>query len=566
MANFLDKIRINKATEHFSTFNLDCSHITTQDFFKIKPVYIRPLVPGQSIDVNLSSITRLDPLFKPMYGNVNIINRAFFVPFRLLMQGFNEFITDTPYYSGSAAIQLTTLPFVKMSTLLQTFISSDFSTETTSSSYDIYDVVNNKYYTLNSKGRYAYDILMTLGYQIDGRAYTADAGYEVKLNAMPIIALVKIYIDWFENTNFAPNGTLRNVLQGLNREISIGDMKSIFNNILYCSYENDYFTSSWTNPTSPYVSVHSSPKISDPTLGMSEVTLLDGVPDLHRVDNSTLAGPLSQYILTALHSLTDYMKRHQLSGYRALDRFYSRFGMKLKGETLNRSSYLGKSVTPINITDVTSTADTDGAVLGQYSGFGIAKESNGHFSYNAEDEYGYFIILSVISPSQQQYRNGIDRHLLDLDKLDLYTPEFDGLGCQAIANCEVKADYNMSDSVLPNSVWAYIPRYGHLKVANDRLSGDFRIRTGATSLESFHLFRNFDTLPKHDLSFCTGDNKPYDRIFNSNDTESIQFDHFNTIFHFKVKSKAPMSPLFENYHFDEEGNAIEMKVGGTKLS
>lgn len=97
MADFLSKIRIPRATEHFTKLNLSCAHVTTQDPFKIKPIYSRFLVPGQSINVDLSHTVRLAPLKKPFYGPMQIINRAFFVPCRTIQQGWNEFITDTIY-------------------------------------------------------------------------------------------------------------------------------------------------------------------------------------------------------------------------------------------------------------------------------------------------------------------------------------------------------------------------------------------------------------------------------------------------------------------------------------
>lgn len=73
----------------------------------------------------------------------------------------------------------------------------------------------------------------------------------------------------------------------------------------------------------------------------------------------------------------------------------------------------------------------------------------------------------------------------------------------------------------------------------------------------------FTSVPEHNLAFCTGKTSDYTRVFN--DT-SIDSDHFFTAFHFQVRSDAPMSSLFENYHFDESGAPIEQKVGGTRLS
>lgn len=576
MAIFNSKVRVPKATEHFSTFNLSCDHITTQDFFKIKPIYTRVLVPGQSINVNVSHISRLAPLAKPFYGSVTMTNRAFFVPFRTIMEGFNEFITDTIYTANDrTSVIINSVPTVKMSTICQVLSQNQFSQVVTGAP----DFVLKKTESENETrvytplGRYAVDVLNCLGYQIDWSSlYNTEGNGNITMSALPLLAYVKIYTDYLENTNFSPVNSLQTLFKGANKELNISDLTFLFTYALYASYENDYLTASWSNPSQPYQNVQSTFTIHDESSLMdsqkkSDVvsSSLTGTPIITSpTDSSASARGLTTYILTALQSMSDYMRRHQISGYRAIDRFRSRFGITLPDAKLNRSVYLGKTESPIDITDVTSTADTSTAVLGQYSGFGISRDANsGTFNYKT-DEYGIFVIISIISPIHAQYSNGLDRHLLDVNKLDLYTPEFDGLGCQAIANCEVKSDF-ISATLIQNplNVWAYTPRYAHYKCSRDILSGDFKQPSKQASMKNFHLFRNFDIVPNHDVDFCTGKTSDYTKVFS--DT-SISSDHFFTAFHFQVRSDAPMSPLFENYHFDESGKEVEQKVGGTRLS
>lgn len=580
MADFISKIRIPKATEHFSTFNLGATHITTMDFFKIKPLYYRWLQPGQSINVDMSQTIRLAPLQKPFYGPVKLVTRAFWVPARLCMEGFNEFITDTIYTNKDFSGIISHVPTVSNYVIKQLMLHTAMSTATTESAYDFIDgdFVSGTKRILTNKGRYAMDILRCLGYQLDMRTVS-----EVNYNALPLLSFVKIYIDWFQNSNFSPFPNLEQLLFSPNKVLTFNDLFMLFDHVLYAPFENDYFTASWSNPASPYYASYSTVDIQDPTVSISGTEAksqvlnsqingnkgsLNGTPTISATGTTNAAAQnISIYILNALTALSDYMKRHQLSGYRAIDRFRSRWNITLPSAALNRCDYLGKHENGISITDVTSTADTEGAILGQYTGLGISRSSdNGgpaKFSYKA-DEFGMFIVLGIIVPVRAMYCNGIDRHLLDVNKLDLYTPEFDGLGCQAIANMELKGDENTStDTTDPNGTWAWIPRYGHLKVAKDWLTGDFRNDSMNTNLNSFHTFRMFTSTPTHNVDFCTGSNTAYDRIFN--ETEDT-FDHFYCSFNFNVTSKAPMSPLFENYHFDEAGNEVTMKVGGTKLS
>lgn len=578
MATFNSNVKIPKATEHFSTFNLSCDHVTTQDFFKIKPVYTRMLVPGQSIKVDMSHISRLAPLAKPFYGSVTMTNRAFFVPLRTIMEGFNEFITDTVYtQSNGSTVIINSVPTVKMSTICKCLSGNNFSSNSTSGQPDFIIKGTSSSTTQPKKytplGRYAVDVLNCLGYQVDWSSlYDASSDGNITMSALPLLAFIRIYTDYLENTNFSPLSSLSALFRGVNKELVESDLTFLFSNALYASYENDYLTASWSLPSSPYNDVHSDFVLTDTSQSYTypnnrsavSSDSRDPTPKITRGDANNVVTNLSTYILTALQSLSDYMKRHQISGYRAIDRFRSRFGITLPDANLNRSVYLGKNETPIDITDVTSTSDTSTAVLGQYSGFGISRNGNsGTFSYKT-DEYGIFVIMSIISPIHAQYANGIDRHLLDVGRLDLYTPEFDGLGCQAIANCEVKSDFiSANQQETPLSVWAYTPRYAHYKCSRDILSGDFKLASKNQSMRNFHLFRDFSSVPTHNLDFCTGNTADYTRVFNDTTTAS---DHFFTAFHFNVRSDAPMSALFENYHFDESGAPTVQKVGGTRLS
>lgn len=571
MADFLSKIKLPVATEHKTHLNLSSDHVTSQDWFKLKPIWSRMLVPGQSININVGQTVRLMPLYKPFYGSGTVINRFFAVPLRTVMQGFNEFITDTVVHSASFTGIPSIVPYFTQEDLhtLVKNTASGFSEAGTSTSHDIILPVNGTAtpYRFTKRGKYFVDILRCLGYQVSANT-TA-----MTFNALPLLAFCKVYYDWFQNTNFTPSGVLARLFEGYNRHITAQDLADVFSEILFAPYANDYFTSAWDNPSAPGSStISSSVSVNDPTnignpnnQSSSVQTLSNGTPIAGRSSSSGYAS-ISQFVLTALHAVTDYMKRHQLSGFRALDRFAARFGIQLPDAKLNRSSYLGKDSNPISIGEVMSQADTEGAILGQYCGRGIGQGRNGNFSYKA-DEYTIVMIVSIIIPSKVCYYQGISRFNLDTDRLSFYTPEMDGLGCQAIAAGELFADQvNYANTNDTKATWAFIPRYGHYKVGQDLLTGDFRFNSINAQMKYWHLFRDFDEtdIPSHDRDFCQGDNAEFDRIFNDGENTSNS-DHFISYYHFDVKSVAPMSPLFENYHFDEAGFERNMKVGGTKL-
>ena len=300
---------------------------------------------------------------------------------------------------------------------------------------------------------------------------------------------------------------------------------------------------------------------------------------------------ITQFGLDALKALTDYVKRHQLVGARALDRLYARFGKSLDSAKLDRSSYIGAQNIPLQFGDVMSHAATQDDFLGSYAGKGIAYGADGNFEFST-DEYGYFVIISSIVP-QIGYYQGVDRTNLHLGRTDFWTPEFDQIGNQAIAKMELISPMNPYAEINEDTqsgdpgnfatldtvegIFGYTPRYSEYKIGRDKLTGDFRYASkngvGDTS-SAWHLFRNVgayaDQGPaylKHNRYFVTGDDwAQYNRVFNYTNSG---VDKFYMIHTFNVTSNSPMHSLYDTYKFeneDEGAKKVVADVNGVKVN
>lgn len=258
-------------------------------------------------------------------------------------------------------------------------------------------------------------------------------------------------------------------IQGSTLTLTPAQVNSILSLCSYVQYDSDLFVSAWDTPNQPNVGNYSDFKLvnidtvsqiyqnvsgtgypynanpgfvtnNSSIVGLSEDNNIGGAnaPFISGAVSGgttrTLPAPISEYLLHGLHALTDYMKRHQLAGSRAFDRYLARFGKALPAEKMNRCNYLGAAMQDIQIGDVMSTSDTVsaagmGAQLGAMSGKGISY-GNGHFEVST-DEFGYFIILTSIVPATG-YFQGIDPQVMRTTKLDFFTPEFDSLGVEPI--------------------------------------------------------------------------------------------------------------------------------------
>lgn len=549
--------------------NLSCDHITTSNFMEVQPVYYRHLTPvDETLTVNAEAYSRLQPMPIPTMGRAQQNIRAFWVPYRVLSSSWNNFITDT--YDG--------LPNKKVPSISSTDIERFFNfreiSSATGTANDVDFIVNtgsaSQFRKFTSFGRKVYKVLLSLGYD-----YTIKDLGEISYNALALLAYFKVINDWYYPSQYVADSPLSSIL---NRIYTGVDMAFSAEDLLQCfkyaaavdMYNPDYFTSAFDNPEGPSVVNNSSVIFTDITSpnGQSSVQLSPNTTPL--LDTSSTS--ISEYGLHTLHALSDYMKRHQLAGSRALDRYLARFGVTLSSEKLNRSTYLGVKSTPLQFSSVESTSSTTDAVLGDYAGKGQAIIQDS-FSCNPENEYGIFMIINTFVP-QVGYVQGIDRHNLHISNYDFYTPEFDALGNQAISKLELfnnVVSYTANSQDVVNQVFGFTPRYSEYKVPRDFLTGDFRVRSvGAETLQAWHLMRllevgDYDDLV-HDIDFVSGtDAKQYGRIFYENSENGS--DQIHCIFRFHVNLSSHQKPLYDVFDFsNEDGHDILLDTNGVKVN
>lgn len=578
MASFLDKVKIKTAKNESTKLDLSCDHISTANFMQYNVAYSKEMVPGEKIEINMETFTRLEPMPVPTFGRARINNRAFFVPFRTIFPGWNDFITDSPHVMGGdlGNGQITQVPVITNASFVSFYKAySSLKTEVDESdaiaNSRLYDIVVNdngvtKYWKLGSKGRQMLKIFESLGYKI-----IWDTTARMNYSALPLLALGKVYTDWYYNTQYIGTEASINIEKyfkgdsSLSPTISDRYLISLMQVIDYVNYDSDYFVSAWDNPVAPANNTYSS-------LSMSDVTLSSQSTAVETTSNGTPASRpniLTQYAIDALKGLTDYMKRHQLAGARALDRYLARFGITLTAEKLNRSIYIGTANEDIKFGDIMSTADTEGAALGNYAGKGIGYQT-ADFNFST-DEYGILIIVSTIQPKAGYYQ-GVNRNVLHTHRTDFWTPEFDNLGCQAISKAELFVPQHTTIANitnLSNGVFGWTPRYAEYKIGRDNITGDFRYNSMNVGQEAWHTMREVDYTDAdnivHNLAFVEGrDAGQYSRIFYNTDADAA--DKFKVIYHFDIASYSPMKSLYDTYEFEEKGQDIVMDAGGVKMN
>lgn len=588
MAYFPDKTTTKVELQESTTEqDLSCTHLTTANFFELNVGYYRETTPREYFKCNQGIFCRPVPMQAPVMGEAVLKLKNYFVPYRVLSPQWNDYITKSPHvpYNGNTPIIVTKMPYTTAYQLKEIFCSNNAigignSTITTNNDWDFRTADGD--YKLTQKGRHNLKILNQLGYII----YPDDKINET-IDMMPLLALAKVYLDYYTTNQYSQSLANAYLVEALLKKDNINaymltaqDIENILDLCAYVMYSPDYFTSCWDNPVSPNEVNSSWGKmvITDPTTygdGITETdpTVYNGTP----TTSNRQANLISQYMLDSLKKLTDWVKRMQIST-KSIDRYLARFGVILTSEKMNRSIYNGEQIAKMNFGAIYSTAETQQASIGDYGGQGIINSDGQEqttFEFNELDEMGCIISLFSINPKIGYYQ-GIDRNHLATDVETRFTGAFDALGTQAVLASElyVSNDYNSiyGGQLANDTIFGYLPRYAHLKVAKDRLTGDFTRENINAGADAWHMFRkidestldptNFNLVHSPDFVSTKSDAAQYNRIFNY--TNDDNGDKFNVCLQFAIKVRMHAKALYDSYDFEGEGKKIIMDGQGAK--
>ena len=290
MANYMDKVNVPIAIEDNTKLDLGHQHITTNDWFGLNVSYIKEMVPGESIDVSMETLTRMNAMPCPTFGRASEKHFAAFVPSRTVWRQWTDFITDTVHIGSDGSntgLWSDSVPTVSNEVLCQAFIQASYpasaatadenfvnsvylleevTNEVQNSGLTAYDIkyfdnlspARAHYYNYTYTGRRAIALLEQLGYKLYWQY-----GYNATYNALPLLAVAKCWCDWmFPNQYVSTSGynTLMALLQkdnAANYALSVSDVTAILEYCTFTFYDQDFFTAAWDAPNSPKSDLHS---------------------------------------------------------------------------------------------------------------------------------------------------------------------------------------------------------------------------------------------------------------------------------------------------------------------
>lgn len=239
---------------------------------------------------------------------------------------------------------------------------------------------------------------------------------------------------------------------------------------------------------------------------------------------TTNSTAISQFSLDFLRRFTNYFAKDSIIGNRIKLWLKNHSNSDVYNYLYYTTNNLGEVSNPIQISDVTSTADTinvtansdnteytaQGSFLGSYSGKGTG---SGALSVRFKaDTFGYLFVSHWIE-CETSFWQGTDPSLFISDKWSLPTDEFDALGYEVTPRSVAFTDNNISlafnktnnsavvnrqgVACYPQMGFGFAPRYSKFKTCKDIVNGDIsrhsKLADMATTFSGrYILSRNWD--------------------------------------------------------------------------
>lgn len=484
--NFMNSIQVTK--NPVNQFDLTHDHKTSFNMGELVPIMIEEALPGDKWRIEAESLVRFQPMVAPVMHRYDATIHYFFIPFRILWENWEAFITNTKLQSTG---ELPVFPTVTID----------------STSY-----------------KRLHDYL----------GIPAPIGVNTEIvSALPIYAYIKCWAELYRDQNNIPlpPDTLKALTTAVDGDNA--SAVSAFYEIKKRAWEHDYFTACLPfaqKGDEVLIPVTGQVTLDPDSVGLAGKMKLAvdhtgaGTGAMAtNTDVTTVAGAFSVYDpngtlevengtatindLREATKLQEWLEKMARAGTRLTEMLSAFFNVKSQDARLQRPEYITGVKTPITVSEVLNTTGTVDAPQGSMAGHAVSVIAGQGSSFYVP-EHGYIMGIMSVMP-KTAYQQGISRMWSKTTSpMQYYFPQFANLGEQAVKNKELYAFQGAAGE----DDFGYLPRYAEHRTAFNRVSGDFR-----TTLNHWHSGRIFATPPALNQTFIEAD--PTHRIFAVTDPE-----------------------------------------------
>jgi hypothetical protein len=460
--------RSNHNLSHYKQFTCNQAELV--------PIACQEVLPGDSFQMSTQALVRCSPLVAPVMHPVHTTIQHFFVPYRLVMDDWESFITG-----GETGTDATTFPTITMTPAAGTL--ADY--------------------------------------------FGLPLGTSISVNALPFRAYALIYNEFFRNQELQTALTI-DTTDGADTTTSVA-LQSV-------NWEKDRYTSSKDSTqkgSAVTIPLGGNADIkydvfagTSATDGDFYVARDSGDHGYHSSkggltgsqaasDRANLYADLSSATAPTINELREAFALQSFAEHRMMfggrySEYLKFLGINYSDGRLDRPEYLGGGKQTIQFSEVLQTGvDSTDAGLGNLGGHGISAIKSNRFRKFFE-EHGLIISLMYTKP-KPMYHQGLNKFWSKSTKEDFFQYELEGIGQEEVLNKEVYVGHTT-----PDGVFGYQNRYDEYRHAVNTVAGDFR---PGQSLEEWTMCRDFSSDPALNSTFvkCA----PTNRIYASTSTDQL---------------------------------------------
>lgn len=450
-----------------SKFSLSHYKLFTCDMGYLIPISWYEVLPGDSIQQATAALVRVSPLLAPVMHPVRVRVHHWFVPFRLIWEDWEDFITGGPDGADSSAV-----PYYNLSSCAEGGLLDYLGIPV--AAYDpvlrvcalpnrAYNLIYNEHYRDQDL---VTPIVVDLGSGGDGTTTRnlQRCGWEK---------------DYFTTARpWEQKGAEVSIPLANDRIKGIGINNQTFPSAGLAVYESD-----GTHPT--YANYRSVDNSAD------AYTYIEKDPDSNYPRIRLADGSIALQDLRLAAAIQRYQEARAIYGSRYVE--YLRYlGVRSSDARLQKPEYLGGGRQIIQFSEVLQTAEGTDPVA-DMKGHGLAAMRTRRWRRFFEEHGIVMTIMSVVPKTI--YASGVHRSFTRLVKEDFFQKELQFIGEQAVLNKEVYAPHNT-----PDGVFGYQARYDEYRSLPSQIAGEFW-----NTLSHWHYARIFGSEPALNQAFIEAD-------------------------------------------------------------
>lgn len=478
--NIFTDVKIEKFPRH--KFNKGYFNFFTCNHGLAVPFFVDDVIPGDRIDLNTIGRVQLQPLATATMQNIRCYFRYFYVPYRLLWDNWDKFMTQDP--SSEVAL---TAPFTRLDLRAVNTIADEPGC--------LADMLG---------------VGVNPRTSADSPAYL-DSSTKIDVNLFRWAAYHLIWNEYFRDENLQSEVFIGPTRDSLDDGFNVTN-PTLLNSLLPVAYSKDYFTSAlpWPqkgepvslnayvvqNKEFPYYIGFTEDDENKTSLALgyqyqsgtldaqwltNDVTPLESSA-LVKMEDKSFSTSININDLRYANALQRFLERRALGGSRPAEYYLSMYGVKVDDLRIGRPEYLGGGYSNITVSDIASSVETykeDGSIRnpqGTLAGNGKSFPGMGINKPYYCQEFGVVMGIMYLRP-ELNYLQGIHRSLRNLKTLDFYNPIFAHLGEESVLKSELVISDGLvstNDENNNDTIFGYQSRYAYLKHKRNEVHGDFR--------------------------------------------------------------------------------------------